>query len=75
MSHMSYMSSHHCTSYLPSVSRLSCPSCRRAVPSMDTFQAIGGRLDMVLKFPVKEGAVDLAAVPVGPPLNSKDSLP
>ena len=41
---------------------------------MDTFHALGGRMDMVLKLPQKEGAVDLAAVPVGPPLTSKDSL-
>ncbi len=42
---------------------------------MDTFMQLGGRLDMVLKFPVKDGVVDLATVPVGPPLSTKDTLP
>ena len=41
-----------------------------------TFQALRGRLDMVLKFPAKEReATDLLAVPAGPPLTIYDVLP
>ena len=42
---------------------------------MGIFQLLEGRLDLVLKFPVKEGAVDFASVPIGPPLSGKDTLP
>ena len=45
-------------------------------PSSATFQALRGRLDMVLKFPAKEReAADLLAVPAGPPLTAHDTLP
>ena len=45
-------------------------------PSSATFQALRGRLDMVLKFPAKEReAADLLAVPAGPPLTAHDILP
>ena len=63
-------------------SLLRCPVCRsssccvcRAFPDLGIFQLLEGRLDLVLKFPVKEGAVDFASVPIGPPLSGKDTLP